>query len=57
MTHVPIGYEAIAVWTDAFNALVDRYKNTISAVFSAHSHSDEVRFHPSLSSTLDITAV
>lgn len=56
--HIPVsGDYSIDVWTDAFNALVDRYQNTITALFSGHTHDDHVKFHASHQSPDKIIAV
>lgn len=56
--HIPVsGNFSIDVWTDAFNALVDRYQNTITALFSGHTHDDHVKFHASHQDPTKIVAV
>lgn len=43
--HIPFGNDfSVAMWDDITSALVDRYKNNIKAVFSAHTHNDHVTF-------------
>ena len=58
MSHIPIGDEtSIAVWTDAYNAIVDRFQNTVTASFSAHTHDDHFKFHQSHSDPSKVVLV
>lgn len=46
--HIPMGNDfSISLWCDLFNALVDRYQNSIKGIFSAHTHWDHLIFHRS----------
>ena len=47
----------IDVWNDAFNALLDRFQNTVTALFSAHTHDDHVKFHTSHQNPDQVIAV
>lgn len=44
--HIPVGDSfSIGGWDDVMNALVERYRNTIKGLFSAHTHNDHLKFH------------
>lgn len=44
--HIPIGNDfSIAQWDQVFNALIERYQNTVRGIFSAHTHNDHLIFH------------
>jgi sphingomyelin phosphodiesterase len=43
--HIPLGTDfAIAKWNDVFNALMERFANTVVSLFSGHTHSDHLKF-------------
>lgn len=44
--HIPPGTSfTIAKWNDIFNALMERYANTVISLFSGHTHEDHILFH------------
>jgi sphingomyelin phosphodiesterase len=58
VSHIPVGGDfTIAQWNDVHNALIERYQNSIAAVFAAHTHLDHFKFYEAQGAAERLTAV
>lgn len=55
ITHIPMGGYGVYAWVHLFNAIAQRYSNTIKGIFSAHTHFDEIVFHTPLKDETKLT--